>query len=63
MRFLVLSLRRLAVVLLGAFAIWLIAFVFRLTDHRLPTVLALAATYAVAAYVVLPRIVRMSLKL
>jgi hypothetical protein len=62
LRFFVLWLRRLAVVLLGAFAIWLIAFVFRLTDHRLPTVLALASTYAVAAYVVLPRIVRMSLK-
>ena len=44
--FLRLWLRRLGVGMLGAFAIWLIAFVFRLTDHRLPTVLALAATYA-----------------
>jgi len=63
LRLLVLSLRRLAVLLLGVLAVWLIAFVFRLTDHRLPTVLALAATYAVAAYLILPRIVRMSLKL
>ena len=63
MRLLVLWLRRLAVLLLGALGVWLVAFVFRLTDHRLPTVLALAATYAVAAYLILPRIVRMSLKL
>ena len=63
MEFLGLWLRRLGVGLLGIFAVWLIAFVFRLTDHRLPTVLALAATYAVAAYVVLPRVVRMGLKL
>ena len=60
--FLRLWLRRAGAGLLGAFAIWLIAFVFRLTDQRLPTVLALAATYALAAYVLLPRIVRMSLK-
>jgi hypothetical protein len=47
---------------LGIFAVWLIAFVFRITDRRLPTILALALTYGVAAYIVLPRIVRMSLK-
>lgn len=63
MRFLVLALRRLGVVLLGLLAIWLIAFAFRLTDQRLPTLLSLALVYAIAAYVVLPRIVRMSLKL
>jgi len=61
--FLLLWLRRLAVALLGALAVWLVAFVFELTDHRLPTVLALAATYGVAAYLLLPRIVRMGLKL
>lgn len=49
--------------MLGAFAIWLIAFVFRLTDDRLPTIFALAATYALAAYAILPRIVHMSLKM
>lgn len=63
MRFLILCLRRLGVGLLGVVAIWLIAFVFRLTDHEAPTLLALASTYAVAAYVILPRIVLMSLKL
>lgn len=63
MRLLALALRRIAVALLGVLAVWLIAYVFQLTDHRLPTLLSLAATYAVAAYVVLPRIVLMSLKL
>ena len=48
---------------LGIFTVWLIVFVFRFTDRRLPTVLALAATYGVAAYIVLPRIVRMGLKI
>jgi hypothetical protein len=61
--FLRLWLRRLGAALLGAFAIWLIAFVFRFTDQRLPTILALALVYGIAAYVILPRIVRMSLKL
>ena len=60
---LILALRRLGVVLLGVVAVWLIAFVFRVTDQRLPTLLALALAYAVAAYAVLPRIVRMSLKI
>src|SRR5580704_7141447 len=46
---------------LGILTVWLI--VFRFTDHRLPTVLALAVTYGIAAYIVLPRIVRMSLKI
>ena len=63
MRFVALALRRLAVALLGVFAIWLIAFVFRVTDHRLPTILALALVYTIASYLILPRIVRMSLKL
>jgi hypothetical protein len=48
---------------LGILTVWLIVFVFRFTDSRLPTVLALAVTYGIAAYVVLPRIVRMSLKI
>src|SRR5689334_20851791 len=55
--------RRAAVLGLGILTVWLIAFVFRLTDSRLPTVLALAVTYGAAAYVILPRIVRMSLKI
>jgi len=56
-------LRRVAVLGLGILTVWLIAFVFRFTDSRLPTVLALAITYGLAAYIVLPRIVRMSLKI
>jgi len=54
--------RRAAVLGLGILTIWLIVFVFRVTDRRLPTVLALAVTYGIAAYLVLPHIVRMSLK-
>jgi hypothetical protein len=56
-------LRRVAVLGLGILTVWLIAFVFRFTDNRLPTVLALAITYGLAAYIILPRIVRMSLKI
>jgi LssY C-terminus len=63
MRLLKLTLRRLLILGLGIFSIWLIVFVFRFTDHRLPTVLALAATYGVAAYIVLPRVVRTGLKI
>jgi hypothetical protein len=55
--------RRLAVLALGAFSIWLIVFVFRFSDRRLPAILALSLVYALAAYVLLPRIVRMSLKI
>jgi hypothetical protein len=62
-RFLTLICRRLAVFALGAFGVWLIVFVFRFTDRRLPAILALSLAYALAAYVILPRIVRMSLKI
>ena len=48
---------------LGILTVWLIVFVFRFTDQRLPTVLALAVTYGIAAYLVLPRIVRTGLKI
>jgi hypothetical protein len=56
-------LHRLLVFGLGILSVWLIVFVFRLTDHRLPTILALALTYGVAAYIVLPRVVRVGLKI
>jgi hypothetical protein len=52
-----------AVFALGAFSIWLIVFVFRVTDRRAPAILALSLVYALAAYVLLPRVVRMSLKI
>ena len=63
MRLLGLIYRRLAVFALGAFSVWLIVFVFRVTDSRAPTILALSLVYGLAAYVLLPRIVRMSLKI
>jgi hypothetical protein len=56
-------LHRLLILGLGILSIWLIVFVFRFTDQRLPTVLALALTYGIAAYIVLPRAVRMGLKI
>ena len=56
-------LRCLMVLGLGILTIWLIVSVFRFTDRRLPTVLALAITYGIAAYIVLPRIVRVGLKI
>lgn len=56
-------LRRLLVLAIGAFTVWLIVFViFRFADNQLPWVVAVALTYVIAAYVVLPRAVRMSLK-
>jgi len=62
-RLLTLIYRRVAVFALGAFSIWLIVFVFRVTDRRAPAILALSLVYALAAYVLLPRVVRMSLKI
>jgi hypothetical protein len=56
--------QRLAIFGLGAVSIWLIVFVvYDFADQRLPWMLALAATYAMAAYVILPYAVRMGLKI
>jgi hypothetical protein len=57
------ALRRLLIFALGVLSVWLIVFVFRITDRRLPSVLAVALTYGVAAYLILPRAVRMGLKI
>jgi hypothetical protein len=62
-RFLIRLARRTLVFGLGIVTVWLIVFVFQLTDSRLPTVLALAVTYAIAAYILLPRVVRFGLKI
>jgi hypothetical protein len=62
-RLLIRFLRRLLIFALGVFSIWLIVFVFRFVDARASWILALAATYAMAAYVILPRAVRMGLKI
>ncbi len=56
-------LQRVGVLGLGILSIWLIVYVFELTDHEVPTLLALGVTYGIAAYVILPRAVRMGLKL
>ena len=56
--------QRLAILGLGVLSVWLIVFViFKFADHRLHWVLALSVTYGVAAYLILPRVVRMSLKI
>jgi LssY C-terminus len=56
-------LQRLAILGLGIISVWLIVFVvFDFADQRLPWAVALGVTYAVAAYVVLPRAVRIGLK-
>ena len=58
------SLQRLLVLGLGVFTVWLIVFVvFEDADHRLPWVLALGLTYGIAAYVILPRAVRLGLRI
>jgi hypothetical protein len=62
-RLLIRFLRRLLIFALGILCIWLIVFVFRFVDARASWILALAATYAMAAYVILPRAVRMGLKI
>ena len=64
MRLLKRFLQRLVIFGLGLFSVWLIVFVvFDFADRRLPWFLALAVTYGVAAYIILPRIVRMGLKI
>jgi LssY C-terminus len=64
MRLLKRLLRRLLVLGLGVFSVWLIVFVvFRIADNRLPWILAVAVTYGAAAYVILPRVVLISLKI
>src|SRR5271163_2048394 len=64
MRFLTRLLQRLLILGLGILSVWLIVFVvFKFADRRLPWVLALAVTYGIAAYIILPRAVRMGLKI
>jgi hypothetical protein len=49
---------------LGVFCVWLIVFVvFDTADRRLPWLVAVSLTYAVAAYVILPRAIRTGLKI
>jgi hypothetical protein len=56
--------QRLLILSLGAISVWLIVFVvFEIADRRLPWILALSVTYGLSAYVILPRLVRISLKI
>ena len=56
--------QRLLIFGLGIVCVWLIVFVvFETADRRLPWILAVAVTYGIAAYVVLPRAIRMGLKI
>jgi hypothetical protein len=57
-------LQRLAIFALGAVSVWLIVVVFfEFEDYRLPWALALGLTYAIAAYGILPWVVRLGLKI
>jgi LssY C-terminus len=57
-------LRRLLVFGLGVLTVWLIAFVlFHAANQRLPLALAVAVTYGIAAYVILPRAIRIGLRI
>ena len=63
-RMLVRFLRRVLVAVMGVVTVWLIVFVvFKFADNRLNWMLAVAFTYGVAAYLILPRIVLISLKI
>jgi LssY C-terminus len=64
MRLLKRLLQRLLILGLGIFSVWLIVFViFETADRRLPWVLALGITYGFAAYIILPRVIRLGLKI
>ena len=62
MRFLIRTFQRLLILGLGVLSVWLIVDVFHFVDRRLPWILALGLTYGIAAYAILPRAVRMGLK-
>ena len=64
MRFIKRLVRRSLILGLGIFCVWLIVFVvFDTADRRLPWILAVGVTYGIAAYVILPRAIRMGLKI
>ena len=49
---------------LGILTVWLIVFVvFETADNRLPWILAVGVTYGLAAYIILPRVIRLGLKI
>lgn len=63
-KLLVRFLQRLAIFGLGIFSVWLIVFVvFETADRRLPWILAVGISYGFAAYIVLPRVIRLGLRI
>ncbi len=63
MRLLTRLFQRFLVLCLGIASVWLIVFVvFDTADNRLPWILAVSLSYGLAAYVILPNVVRMGLK-
>ena len=57
-------LQRLLIFGLGILTVWLIVFVvFETADNRLPWILAVAVTYGIAAYIILPRVIHLGLKI
>jgi hypothetical protein len=64
MRLLIRLLQRLAIFGLGIFSVWLIVFViFETADRRLPWILAVGIAYGFGAYIVLPRVIRLGLRI
>lgn len=64
MRLLIRLLQRLLILGLGIFSVWLIVFVvFETADRRMNWILAVGLTYGIAAYVILPYVVRIGLKI
>jgi LssY C-terminus len=63
LRFIIRMLQRAAIFGLGILSIWLIVDVFRLVDRRLDFIFAMAAAYAIGAYIILPRAILMGLKI
>ena len=62
MRLLIRLLQRMLIFGLGIFCVWLIVFVvFETADRRLPWILAVGVTYGIAAYIILPRAIRVGL--
>jgi LssY C-terminus len=64
MRLFIRLLQRMLIFGLGIFCVWLIVFVvFETADRRLPWILAVGVTYGIAAYIILPRAIRVGLKI
>lgn len=63
MRALRLLVARLLIVIMGVLSAWLIVLVFIDADKRAPWFISLLVAYAIGAYVILPRVVRTSMRL